>query len=124
MSAKERREHLERAVAEGGVIMTARGTLTRQVPSGSSLARTPAEKRAARDDLERRMLEIQQEARRLEEDGSSEEEEQAEGGEGEESDDLESLTVAQLKERARDAGIEGYSQFNKADLIAAINEKA
>jgi hypothetical protein len=36
------------------------------------------------------------------------------------SDDLESLSVADLKERAKDMGLTGYSNLNKADLIAAI----
>lgn len=61
MSARERREHLERAIAEGGVIMTAGGQLTRQVPSSSRLARTPDEKRLAMEDLERRGRELEHE---------------------------------------------------------------
>jgi hypothetical protein len=74
MSARERREHLERAVADGGMIMTARGTLTREVPSSSTLARTPEEKRAAHEDLERRRLALDQEERRLKEDGEGQNE--------------------------------------------------
>lgn len=65
MSAKERREHLEKAVARGGVIMTARGAITRQVPSSSTLARTPEEKRAAHEDIQRRARLLEEEARQL-----------------------------------------------------------
>jgi len=32
MATKERREHLQRAIAEGGTIMTAGGALSRKVP--------------------------------------------------------------------------------------------
>lgn len=34
--------------------------------------------------------------------------------------DLSKLTVAELKELARDAGIDGYSSLRKADLVAAL----
>ena len=36
---------------------------------------------------------------------------------------LESLTVPQLKEKAKEAGVTGYSKMKKADLIAALGEK-
>lgn len=65
MSAKERREHLERHIAQGGMIMTARGTLTRTVPTSATLARTPAEREAAREDLERRRRALEEEERLL-----------------------------------------------------------
>ncbi|HEX8653104.1 MAG TPA: hypothetical protein VF708_19965 [Pyrinomonadaceae bacterium] len=71
MSAKERREHLERAIIEGGVIMTAKGGLTRQVPTTSALARTSDERQAAREDLERRFSNLQEEARLLEGGGAA-----------------------------------------------------
>ena len=35
-------------------------------------------------------------------------------------DDLESLNVTDLKERAKEMGLKGYSQMNKAELIEAI----
>lgn len=132
MSAKERREHLERAVAEGGTIMTARGAITRTVPSTSSLASTPEEKRAAREDLERRYRALREEARLLEDDEEDDSERvaRAQGISGDDDETalkeggLESHTVAELREIAREKGIEGYSGLNKADLIAAIEEKA
>lgn len=34
--------------------------------------------------------------------------------------DLESLTVADLKDRARDAGVQGFSTMNKSELIEAL----
>ena len=80
MSAQDRRKHLERAVAEGGMIMTAKGQITRQVPSSTSLAKTPEEKRAARDDIERRYRQLQEEARLLEGSESDEEDEDFETG--------------------------------------------
>ena len=36
---------------------------------------------------------------------------------------LDSLTVPQLKEKAKEAGITGYSKLKKAGLIAALGEK-
>lgn len=36
---------------------------------------------------------------------------------------LDDLTVVELKDKARDAGIEGFSTMNKADLIAALSMK-
>ena len=36
---------------------------------------------------------------------------------------LASLTVPQLKEKAKQAGITGYSKLKKADLVAALGEK-
>lgn len=35
-------------------------------------------------------------------------------------EDLSSLTVAELRDRARDAEIEGFSTMNKADLVDAL----
>jgi hypothetical protein len=110
MSAKERREHLEQALAAGGTIMTARGAITRQMPSSASLARTPEERRAAREDIERRSRALEEEARLLE------------GDEGEESGGLSSLNVTVLKEMARERGIEGYGSMRKAELVAALEE--
>lgn len=37
------------------------------------------------------------------------------------STDLAGLTVKELKERARDAGIDGFSTMNKADLVTALS---
>lgn len=34
--------------------------------------------------------------------------------------DLEGLTVAELKDKARDAEVEGFSTMNKAELVAAL----
>lgn len=38
------------------------------------------------------------------------------------SDDLESLTVAELHERAKAANIEGQSSMNKAELVNALSK--
>jgi hypothetical protein len=80
MSAKERREHLQRAIAEGGTIMTAKGQVTRQVPSGTTLAQTPDERRAAREDIERRARLLEEEARLLDDGGGDEETESFDSG--------------------------------------------
>jgi hypothetical protein len=37
-------------------------------------------------------------------------------------DSLDDLTVVQLKEKAKDANVEGYGTMNKADLIAALRK--
>ncbi len=37
-----------------------------------------------------------------------------------EKEDLSSLTLAELKEKAKEAGIKGYSTMKKADLVAAL----
>lgn len=37
-------------------------------------------------------------------------------------DDLESLTVPELKDRARDAEVDGFSTMNKAELIDALKK--
>jgi hypothetical protein len=37
-------------------------------------------------------------------------------------EDLESLTVADLKDRARDAEVSGFSTMNKDELIAAVKK--
>jgi hypothetical protein len=167
MSAKERRVHLEQAIAEGGMIMTARGKLTREVPSSSTLARTPEERRAAKEDLERRALALQQEARRMEDDEddvfvdrwSGERVQQREGtfgeralqdeggertfrneGEGNLSPlgdssqggaqqggsgdaELSTLPYAELRKRAKEAGVANYHSMKTDELIAAIQEK-
>ena len=39
-----------------------------------------------------------------------------------ESDDLESLTVKDLKAKAKEFGLSGYSKFKKDELIAALQE--
>lgn len=36
------------------------------------------------------------------------------------STDMESLTVAELKDQAREKGVEGFSTMNKAELIDAL----
>ena len=40
----------------------------------------------------------------------------------EESIDYESMTVAQLRELARERGLTGYSSLNKADLIRLLKD--
>ena len=40
----------------------------------------------------------------------------------EESIDYESMTVAQLRELARERGLTGYSSLNKADLIQLLKD--
>lgn len=42
---------------------------------------------------------------------------------GEDDDDLESLTVPELKDRARDAGVEGFSTMHKSELVEALSAK-
>jgi hypothetical protein len=114
MSAQKRREHLERAVAEGGSIMTARGAITREVPSSALLARTPEEKSAAREDLERRRRALDDEEGLLE-GGGYEPDQRARGV----SDDL----PEEFPGRAAlaESGINTYgevSSFNEEDLTA------
>lgn len=36
---------------------------------------------------------------------------------------LEKLTVPELKDKAKDKGVEGYSEMNKPDLITALSEE-
>lgn len=45
-----------------------------------------------------------------------------EGGEGEEEEEAETMTKAQLVDRARELGIEGFSSMNKAELEDAVAE--
>lgn len=42
-------------------------------------------------------------------------------GEWQVRDDMDSLTVADLKQRCKQAGITGYSKMKRDDLIAALN---
>lgn len=39
-----------------------------------------------------------------------------------EGDDLEEHTIVELREFAKDRGVEGYSTMNKADLVKALEE--
>src|SRR5688572_626231 len=39
------------------------------------------------------------------------------------SEDLNDFTVAELKDRAREAGIDGFSTMNKADLVEALTKE-
>lgn len=112
-SARERSQHLSEAILQGGSVMTARGGLVRRMedlPTPAQLASTPAERREALQDLERRKRELELEQQRLLD---------AEAGDvGEQPN----LKIGELKERARQLGIEGAATMKKDELITAISE--
>lgn len=120
-NAEQRRAHLERAIQQGGSIMTARGAITREVPSTSQLARTAEDRDAARAEIERKRRELDEQERALAGASSSKGDRKGDSDDG--SDELSSKTVAELKELAKEKGIEGYSGLNKAELIAALEEQ-
>jgi large subunit ribosomal protein L21 len=122
----DQREHMEQVISEGGSVYHRGRIIARQeeLPADSVLARGNREmESAARRRLERQRAAIEEELSALNTPDDTSDDSGARGGNAgnkEGSDDLSELTVVELRERAKVAGVEGYSTMNKADLVAVL----